>query len=136
VEPRLSVLSVSDEIPYDYTVEAEHQHGKYVFDQDLGLYMPGSGSSYGDHRAPTEPPADHDYRLAWLWVVGWRARLTKAGDAVERCRWEWRLDDMASLRNLRSTGSTVMLLKDARTRVVAVDAKAKTRRKKSVHWAE
>lgn len=35
-----------------------------------------------------------DFRLAWLMVEGWRAKLRKAGDFVERARWEWKLDDL------------------------------------------
>ncbi|KAH6857026.1 hypothetical protein B0I37DRAFT_369020 [Chaetomium sp. MPI-CAGE-AT-0009] len=27
-----------------------------------------------------------------MWVEGWRARLRKGGDVVEKARWEWRLD--------------------------------------------
>lgn len=33
-----------------------------------------------------------DARLAWRWAEGWRARLRKGGDVVEKARWEWRLD--------------------------------------------
>ncbi|KAK0736205.1 hypothetical protein B0T21DRAFT_411393 [Apiosordaria backusii] len=33
-----------------------------------------------------------DLRLPWLWVQGWRARLQKAGDEVERVRWEGRVE--------------------------------------------
>lgn len=28
-----------------------------------------------------------EYRMAWLWVEGWRARLRGGGDVVERGRW-------------------------------------------------
>jgi len=31
--------------------------------------------------------AQNEYRLAWMWAEGWRARLRKAGDAVERERY-------------------------------------------------
>lgn len=34
------------------------------------------------------------FRLAWLRVEGWRAELRKAGDIVERARWEWKVDDL------------------------------------------
>jgi hypothetical protein len=30
---------------------------------------------------------DKDERLAWMWVLGWRARLRGAGDLVEKCRY-------------------------------------------------
>lgn len=28
-----------------------------------------------------------EYRMAWLWVQGWRARLRAGGDLVEKCRY-------------------------------------------------
>jgi hypothetical protein len=30
-----------------------------------------------------------DYKMAFLFVEGWRSRLRQAGDLVERERWEW-----------------------------------------------
>jgi len=39
------------------------------------------------------------YRLPWLWVEGWRARLRRSGDVVEATRWEFRLDDLLRGRN-------------------------------------
>lgn len=32
--------------------------------------------------------AKDDFRMAQMWVEGWRARLRVAGDLVERERWE------------------------------------------------
>jgi hypothetical protein len=29
-----------------------------------------------------------DFKMAWTWVEGWRARLRAGGDVVERGRWE------------------------------------------------
>lgn len=43
---------------------------------------------------PGEVSPGSDFRLAWLMVEGWRAKLRKAGDFVERARWEWKLDDL------------------------------------------
>lgn len=43
---------------------------------------------------PAEVDPGSDFRLAWLMVEGWRAKLRKAGDFVERARWEWKLDDL------------------------------------------
>lgn len=43
---------------------------------------------------PGEVDPGSDFRLAWLMVEGWRAKLRKAGDFVERARWEWKLDDL------------------------------------------
>lgn len=31
----------------------------------------------------------HDFRLAWLWIEGWRGRLRTAGDIVEKTRHEF-----------------------------------------------
>jgi hypothetical protein len=37
--------------------------------------------------------ATGEYRIPWLWVEGWRARLRKCGDVIEQTRWEFRMDD-------------------------------------------
>ncbi len=29
-----------------------------------------------------------EFKMAWLWAEGWRARLRAGGDLVERCRYE------------------------------------------------
>ena len=29
-----------------------------------------------------------EYKMLWMWVEGWRARLRAGGDVVERCRGE------------------------------------------------
>jgi hypothetical protein len=31
-----------------------------------------------------------DFKQAYIWIEGWRARLRAAGDIVERERYEWR----------------------------------------------
>jgi hypothetical protein len=41
------------------------------------------GEQKGDKEARKE------FRLAWMWVEGWRGRLRAAGDIVERERYEW-----------------------------------------------
>lgn len=33
--------------------------------------------------------AKNEYRMAWMWVEGWRARLKMAGDVVEKEKWNW-----------------------------------------------
>ena len=43
-----------------------------------------------------------EFRIPWLWVEGWRARLRGAGDIVEKERWEWELDG-----KMRKVGSLV-----------------------------
>jgi hypothetical protein len=51
----------------------------------------------GSNRRPGYAEAAGDARLAWRWVEGWRARLRKGGDVVEKARWEWRLDRTRSM---------------------------------------
>jgi hypothetical protein len=78
-----------------------------------------------------ETEAAGEFRLAWLWAEGWRARLRKGGDIVEKARWEWRVDDigrpnMVPLIVARVPG--VSVLKGEGLKPVRV-------RRKSVHWA-
>lgn len=54
-------------------------------------------SSAPSHRTLSGPLPDSPYRHAWLWVRGWRARLTAGGDVVERERWRWRVEDQLRL---------------------------------------
>jgi len=42
----------------------------------------------GDRRERREYGANGEFRMAHMWVEGWRARLRVAGDLVERERWE------------------------------------------------
>ena len=73
-----------------------------------------------------------DYRLAWLWAEGWRARLRKSGDIVEKARWEWRMDDMIGHPNkipiiiAKVPGASVLKRSE-------VEAGRSGR--KSVHWS-
>ena len=68
--------------------------------------------------APTE--AANEFRYAWLWAEGWRARLRKCGDIIEKQRWEGRLEDSMGREN----------------KVPIIVARQRTRRReKSVHWA-
>jgi hypothetical protein len=56
---------------------------------------PRSGSSDRSGRSPHWPryaEAVGEARLAWRWVEGWRARLRKGRDVVEKARREGRLD--------------------------------------------
>ncbi|CAI4213091.1 unnamed protein product [Parascedosporium putredinis] len=43
-----------------------------------------SMSSWTSDPGPEEPEADTAYRLAWMWVKGWRSRLTVAGTRWSR----------------------------------------------------
>jgi hypothetical protein len=33
--------------------------------------------------------AQREFKIAWLWVEGWRARLRAGGDLVEKCRYDF-----------------------------------------------
>jgi hypothetical protein len=101
---RLSVLSVRAEVSVD---EGGCSDGEEEGQGDVGK---GSGEGEGEaarrlrarptigsrrgssNRRPGYTEAVGDARLAWRWVEGWRARLRKGGDVVEKARWEWRLD--------------------------------------------
>jgi hypothetical protein len=132
VQPSVPKVSDGEYTHYEETAEAELFHGnKYVFDATQNAYFPVAQLLPPRREAelmlvPSEPGADHAYRLAWIWVEGWRGRLRRSGDLVEKCRWEWRVDDV--------------LIKDARAGVLemqaAAEALAATRLKKSVHWAD
>ncbi|KAK4655314.1 hypothetical protein QC762_300860 [Podospora pseudocomata] len=50
-------------------------------------------SSVRRQRGNGEVEKGSELRLPWLWVQGWRARLQKAGDEIERVRWEGRLEN-------------------------------------------
>ncbi|KAL1849418.1 hypothetical protein VTK73DRAFT_9878 [Phialemonium thermophilum] len=80
------------------------------------------------------PEATGEYRLAWLWIEGWRERLRKSGDIVEKARWEWRVDDLVRRRPQNNIPVIV-----ARVPGVSVLKGAEVRSgqslgRKSVHW--
>ncbi|KAK2059817.1 hypothetical protein LY76DRAFT_511319, partial [Colletotrichum caudatum] len=98
---------------------------------------------------PEEPPGESVFRLAWLFVEGWRHRLRRAGDTVERSRWEWELGGVAASAHTRASVLTFgEVLADARARAPAERTgsgdrcyysgkkkRAKGKQRKSVHWA-
>lgn len=49
-------------------------------------------------REPEEPFGESVFRLAWLFVEGWRHELRKAGDMIEKARWEWEIDGTTTTR--------------------------------------
>lgn len=49
--------------------------------------------------AEVEP--DSVFRLPWLRAEGWRAKLRKAGDMVERARWEAKAEDLLAAGRAR-----------------------------------
>ncbi|GKT59745.1 hypothetical protein ColTof4_10970 [Colletotrichum tofieldiae] len=83
-----------------------------------------------------EPSGESVFRLAWLFVEGWRHKLRKAGDMVERSRWEWELDGTATVcMHSRASSLTFgVMIADARQRVPE-ELNKKKKRRKSVHWA-
>jgi len=50
------------------------------------VYVGFSDASEEEGEREKEKEVQGEYRLAWLWVEGWRARLRSAGDVVERSR--------------------------------------------------
>ncbi|KAK1714455.1 hypothetical protein BDP67DRAFT_401528, partial [Colletotrichum lupini] len=85
---------------------------------------------------PVEPSGESVFRLAWLFVEGWRQKLQKAGDMVEKTRWEWELDGTATVcTHSRASSLTFgMVIADARLRVPD-ELGMKKKQRKSVHWA-
>ena len=78
-----------------------------------------------------QPERGSDFRLAWLWVEGWRARLRKSGDVVERNRWEWRLNDA-----MRRPNRVPLIVAKTPGGVVVGQDETRRPRGKSVRWAE
>ncbi len=114
---RLSVLSISAEISVDDEVEGNHSDEEEEAESEEGgetktarlrlRARPGIGlrSSQGGVAPPLGyKEAEGDARLAWRWVEGWRARLRKGGDVVEKARWEWRLDRQGVVVVVRGAG--------------------------------
>jgi hypothetical protein len=115
---RLRVLSVRAEVDIDDDDDDEGGGGGggeeyYLEDEKEGVEGGGEGKEKGaatlttTHRLmrttatispkrsvqrPSYTKAVGDAKLAWQWVEGWRARLRKGGDVVEKARWEWKLD--------------------------------------------
>lgn len=87
-----------------------------------------------------EVESDSEFRLAWLWVEGWRAQLRKGGDTVERARWEWRVDDL--LRKSRENKARnnipdiVARLPGALRKSSNYNKRRRRGTGKSVHWPE
>ncbi|KAK2028396.1 hypothetical protein LX32DRAFT_694125 [Colletotrichum zoysiae] len=109
----------------------------------------GRAGGGGGGGGPEEPPGESVFRLAWVFVEGWRHRLQKAGDTIERSRWEWELGGVtaASTHTRASSLTFGEVLADARARAPAEHAgngdyycgkKKRTKnqkQRKSVHWA-
>jgi hypothetical protein len=103
---------------------------------DMGVQVDANRNDYeferDDDESPRNPEALGDFRLAWMFVEGWRQRLRVAGDIVEKNRWEWRFEDMRSASRLSFAASSMAAL---RTVPGGVATTSRTKKKKSVHWA-
>ncbi|KAK2042463.1 hypothetical protein LZ31DRAFT_470321 [Colletotrichum somersetense] len=95
-----------------------------------------------------EPSGESVFRLAWLFVEGWRHRLQKAGDTIERSRWEWELGGVTAVSTHTRASSLTFgeVLAGARARAPAEHTsngdyysskkkRTKKKQRKSVHWA-
>ena len=113
---RLRVLSVLAQVSVDEEGEGGEERVKIQEPVKGGKQGMHIGKASGDsprqiRRTTTISPrrsvtlrpkyveAVGDARLAWQWVEGWRARLRRGGDVVEKARWEWRLDRQAMALN-------------------------------------
>lgn len=87
-----------------------------------------------------EVESDSDFRLAWLWVEGWRTQLRKGGDIVERARWEWRVDDLLSKSRDNETRKNIPDIVARMPGVLRKSTNCNKRRRngtrKSVHWLD
>ncbi|KAK1765921.1 hypothetical protein QBC33DRAFT_516339 [Phialemonium atrogriseum] len=135
---RVSVLSVRTEVSID-------DASSTTDDSDSETALTSECTEQHDVAWPDAPKkrgrvvaeAGGDFRLAWVWVEGWRARLRKSGDVVEKARWEFRLDDAMLGRApnrmpvIVARVPGVSALKGSEVRVVGPGEV----RRKSVHWA-
>lgn len=116
----------------EYNELDERPMRKYQKDSS-GLRVP---VVWAEKSEPGEPSGESVFRLAWLFVEGWRHKLRKAGDVVEKSRWDWELDGTATVCT-HSRASSInfgLVISDARMRVPEMSKKTKKHRK-SVHWA-
>ncbi|KAK1590345.1 uncharacterized protein LY79DRAFT_516181, partial [Colletotrichum navitas] len=134
----------------EYDELDERPKRKYQRDAS-GLRVPVAADQT-EAGGPEEPSGESVFRLAWLFVEGWRHKLQKAGDTVERSRWEWELGGAPAVSMHANASSLTFgeMLADARQRVqgggqnshsnyhyCSSMKKKQTRRRqrKSVHWA-
>lgn len=130
---RLSVISVRTEVTLD---DDSSESGSDSETTTATSAPTEDGRPPERKRRNRNDGPDDDFRLAWIWVQGWRARLRKSGDVVEKARWEWRLDDAMMRRPnavpvivARVPGVSALKGAEVRTEVVG------EARRKSVHWA-
>lgn len=81
-----------------HLIDLRAESAEYIHaDHTVQAAEEGGPASPCEVSAP-EVEKGSDFRLAWLWVEGWRAQLRDAGDLVERERWEWRAEDILADR--------------------------------------
>lgn len=119
---------------------------------DSRIITVAEGRVRSEYTASAEVETDSEYRLAWIFIEGWRARLRKSGDVVEKARWEWRVGDLMDKAHGRqvSSGNTARRRGGGPDVIALVPSclrksgngnenmrvdEAK-RRKKSVHWLD
>lgn len=113
------------ETAYECAEEAEQRVWRYESGDKMECSAPQES-----RKNLREPEAASEFRLPWLWIEGWRHRLKRARDEVERCHGVWRFDNQTVVGG-NSSLSIGAAFRDARAGVV----RPKTR-KKSVHWAD
>jgi hypothetical protein len=87
--------------------------------------------------------AGGDFRLAWMFVEGWRQRLQIAGDTIEKHRTEWRMEDlmMAGSNKVKKISSRLSLVTAQNGALRNVSGgkpmlvNGEAVQKKSVNWA-
>lgn len=130
---RLSVISIKTEVTLD---DNSSESGSDSETTTATSAPTEDGTPPERKRRSRASGPDGDFRLAWIWVQGWRERLRKSGDMVEKARWEWRLDDAVMRRPnaipvIVARVPGVSALKGAEVRAEVVGEV----RRKSVHWA-
>jgi len=63
-----------------------HEHSMHTPRASSSM-EPIIGERYNSSRTPNAIDVNGEFRLAWQWVEGWRARLRKAGDFVVNARY-------------------------------------------------
>ncbi|KAF6828425.1 hypothetical protein CPLU01_08508 [Colletotrichum plurivorum] len=131
-------MRVKRDAEYDDVEEEQGEWPKRKYRKDAsGLRVPVAWTAEDEKkRGPAEPSSESVFRLAWLFVEGWRQKLRKAGDKVEKSRWEWEIDGTTSFctHSRASSVSFGIVIADARLRVPEEVGRRKKQRK-SVHWA-
>lgn len=135
---RMSVLSVRTEVSIDdASSTTDDSDSETALTSECTEQHDVAWPDAPKKRGRVVPEAGGDFRLAWVWVEGWRARLRKSGDVVEKARWEFRLDDAMLGRApnrmpvIVARVPGVSALKGSEVRIVGPGEV----RRKSVHWA-